>query len=124
MSFDLDAALGLPFTFTFGGEEYTLPPDVDLAAVTALQDGHPDVAIRHLLGDAQYERITASASVFGARAFTSLMSEYMRYLGISSGESEASSESSPNIGEPSRPTSNVSTESTSSPSSTEVRRIA
>lgn len=109
MSFDLDALLGLPFTFTFCGEEYTLPPDVEFATIDELQAGHPDAAFRRLIGEDQYARMKAAPGTFGARALTAVLEQYMIHLGLREGESEASPDSSQNTPAPSRPIYSVTT---------------
>lgn len=111
MSFDLDAALGEPFEFTFGGQTFTLPSDVDLATVEKLQAGETVAALQALMGDEQYARIEALPQVFGARAFAAVMDAYFQHLGIRQGESSASTDSSKSTGGPSKQTSNGSTKS-------------
>jgi hypothetical protein len=116
MTFDLDAALGLPFTFTFDGQEYTLPPDVDFDTITALQSEHLQDAFAGLLGPEQWQRLDASPKVFGARAFTAVMKEYLTHLGLGMGESSASPPSVQNTPVPSRRTFSDTTD-TASPTS-------
>lgn len=109
MSLDLDALLGLPFTFTFCGEEYSLPPDVDFQTLDELQAGHPDEAFRRLIGEEQYARLQAAPGTFGARAFTEVLQAYVTHLGLRSPESSASSDSSVSTATPSRLTSSGTT---------------
>ncbi len=109
MTFDLDATLGLPFTFTFGGETYTLPPDVDFATLELLDNGKLDDGFRRLLGAEQWERLEASPSTFGMRAFTNVFNAYMAHLGIDAGKSAASPDSSASTVRQSKPTSSGTT---------------
>ena len=111
--FDLDAYLGGPFTFTFDGQEYSLPPDVSWKASDLLASGDPKGALRELLGEEQWQRLDASPKSFGPRSFTGLVDRYMKHLGLSEGESEASPPSSANTAGPSKPTFSGTTEPTS-----------
>ena len=112
-AFDLDAVLGLPFTFTFDGEEYTLPPDIEWSTTQTLTEGKPDVALRRLLGEEQWQRLEDSPKVFGTRSFTAVLDAYTEHLGLRMGEAEASPSSSENTDGQSRRTSSGTTESTS-----------
>jgi hypothetical protein len=125
-AFDLDAVLGEPFTFTFDGEEYALPVDVDWETTKLLTAGEPEEALHRLLGDDQWSRLEESPKVFGTRSFTKLLDAYMEHLGLRDvGESSASSPSSVNTAEQSRRTFSGSTESGSTTSdATQVTRIA
>lgn len=113
MSFDLDATLGLPFTFTFGGDTYTLPSDVDMAALQALRAEEPEKALQAMLGDEQWQRLQESPAVFGVRAWSKLIDAYFTHLGLRNPESGASSDSSKSTAGPSNPTFSGSTESPS-----------
>lgn len=115
--FDLDAYLGGPFTFTFDGQEYSLPPDVSWNASELLANGKPEEALHELLGDDQWQRLEDSPKVFGPRSFTGLVDRYMAHLGLREGEAEASPPSSEPTGEQLRQTSSGSTTSTSPGSS-------
>jgi hypothetical protein len=94
---DLDALdadeAGEPFTFRFGGEDYTLPPKIDLRAVAALEGNRYDAALRMLLGPVQYERMQQASAVFDQRKFEALFNAYGAHQGVSLGESEASTDS-------------------------------
>ena len=117
-TFDLDAvlaerALDRPkFTFRFGGEEFSLPPTVDLRAAAFLSGGDLLGGLKSLMGAAQWERLCAVEAVFDTDALAALMDRYMAYAGVSVGESEASTASSSNTAARSRPTSNGSTQPT------------
>lgn len=92
---DLDALeadeAGTPFTFRFGGEEYTLAPRIDLRAVAALEGNRYDAALRMLLGPEQWERMQASPAAFDQTKFEALFDAYAKHQGVDSlGESSAS----------------------------------
>jgi len=109
--FDLDALEtdGTPFPFRHGGEDYVLPPSIDLRVALAEEAGRVDDALRLLLGDEQWDRIVASEAVFDSAKFLALMEAYKRHLGTTLGESAASSRSSASTGGPSKRTSSRST---------------
>jgi hypothetical protein len=109
MSFDLDAVLGLPFTFTFDGEEYELPVDVPWNVSELLSEGKPEEAFRLLLGPDQWQRLDDAPKVFGPKAFTAVLGAYMEHLGLREGESQASPSSSNDTDGQSRPTSAATT---------------
>ena len=116
-AFDLDALLaerpGRPkYTFRFGGEEFSLPPKVDLRAAAFLSGGDLLGGLKSLLGVRQWERLCAVEDVFDTDALALLMDSYMAYAGVSVGESAASTASSKSTAERSRPTSNGSTQPT------------
>jgi len=116
--FNLDAALGDPFRFTFCGEEYSLPPDITWAAGDLLSDGKIQEGIRELLGEDQWARLQEAPQPFGTRSFTAVLTAYNAHLGLDSGESEASSPSSADTVGQSRRTSSASTAPTSAGSLT------
>ena len=80
---DLDALdadeQGQPFTFRFGGEEYVLPPRVDLRAVWAFERNRLDAGLRILLGPDQYGRLMASGAGFDAAKVKALLGAYNRH---------------------------------------------
>jgi hypothetical protein len=94
MPFDLDAvareAEGEPFPFTFGEEEYVLPPQPDLLAVAAASGGRLDQLLRRLLGEEQWNHMLESPATFTAAHLEALMNAYGEHLGIDMGNSEAS----------------------------------
>lgn len=95
---DLDALVadedGQPFTFRFGGEDYTLPPRIDLRAVAALEGNRYDAALRMLLGPDQWDRMQQSDAVFDQPKFEALFNAYGRHQGVDGlGESSASTPS-------------------------------
>jgi hypothetical protein len=96
--FDLDAlaheANGEPFRFRFGGEDYELPPHMDIRAVAAMSAGRLDDALRMLLGDAQWTRLQASPEVFDQHKLLALFNAYGAHSGMTPGESSASTGSS------------------------------
>lgn len=97
-AFDLDAIAneseGKPFPFTFGGEDYTLPADVDLIAAAALEGGKLYDGLHRLLGDEQWGRLLASPVVMNNAKLKALMEAYAAHVGLSLGESAASTVSS------------------------------
>lgn len=107
-SFDLDAliaeATGVPFTFRFGGDEYTCPASIDVRAVSALAAGDLVGALRVMVGDEQWARLEASPQTLGVVAIGKLIEAYAAHQGVSVGESFGSSSSSPSTAEPSTPT--------------------
>jgi hypothetical protein len=113
--FDLDALLAdTPdprpvFRFRFGGEQYTLPPSIDIRAAAALQAGKLWDGLAVLLGAEQWERMQASQSTFNGDALKALMDRYAKHTGAPLGESSGSTSSSSSTVEPSKPTSNGST---------------
>lgn len=109
--FDLDAleSEGKPFPFRHGGEDYELPPSIDLRVALAEEAGKIDEALRLLLGTEQWDRIVASEAVFDSTKFVALMEAYKKHLGVAAGESLASSPSSGSTGGPSKRTSKRTT---------------
>lgn len=95
--FDLDAVEneteGIPFEFSFGGEKYELPPRVDFFAAAAFAQGDRITGVHRLLGDEQWERMVASDAVFDEPKLLALLEEYRKHLGVSLGESDASTSS-------------------------------
>lgn len=119
MAFDLDAVLDegderTPFTFTWDGEEYELPPERDIRAVAAIAAGRLYVGLEALLGTEQWGRIQASPKLLTAAKLRSLLDAYAAHIdGLTSGESSASSGSSKSTARPSKRTSKGNTASRS-----------
>jgi len=117
VTFNLDAVVSeseaLPFEFTFGGEDYVLPAQVDLLAAASLEGGKLYEGLRRMLGDAQWDRLVAAKSVMDDVKLKALMEAYAAHVGLSLGESEGSTVSSKSTAGPSKPTSNGSTASPS-----------
>lgn len=114
MSFDLDALIAEaeqrpPFEFTFGGEQYELPPDLDITIAVSLSAGDLLGSLQKLLGEEQWARIVASKATFTASAMLTLLERYGEYCGTSLGESAASSRSSKSTVRPSKRTSKGTT---------------
>lgn len=88
--FDLDAldveAMGTPFTFTFGGEEYELPVVADLAVGELLTDGDWSGAIRKMLGPGQWARVVASDAVLDMTRAIELVNAFTAHIGTTAGE--------------------------------------
>lgn len=100
-----------PWEFEFGGETYTLPSDLDMRAMAALNGGRLDDALRILIGPEQWERMQASSYVFGPKQLNDLMQTYLSDLGIDLGKPLPSTDSSPNTPTPLRRTYNATTAS-------------
>jgi hypothetical protein len=66
---------------------------VDVRAIAALQAGRVDAALRILFGPADWERFEAIGEVFDEARFAALLDAYMKHLGMSTGESSASTSS-------------------------------
>lgn len=84
------------FVFTFGGEDYELPADVDVLALAAMEGGRLDDGLRRILGPAQYLRIQNSPQVFRRDQLKALMEAWRTYCGaggMAPGESGASTSS-------------------------------
>lgn len=111
--FDLDAlaaeARGEPFRFRFGGDDYEMPPNVDIRAALAANEGRILDAFSILLGAEQWQRMLDSESTLDSDLFDKLMQAYYAHIGTSVGESRASSSSSKSTAGPSRRTSKRST---------------
>ena len=112
MSFDLDAlaaeAGGEPFRFTFGGEEYELPPRIDFRVGVALAEGDSVGAVRYMLGE-HWQRILDSEQTLDGHLAGELLKAYMEHSRTNVGESEASSRSSKSTARPSKRTSKGTT---------------
>lgn len=87
--FDLDAVLadGEPFSFTFGGQEYTLPADPPLTVPPLLRAGLDAEAVELLLGAEQWERLSAADPALGMKGATALLVAYQAHLGLAPGGS-------------------------------------
>jgi hypothetical protein len=80
-----------PFEFDFGGEDYILPPHIDIRAVAAMSAGRLDDALRMLLGPDQWSKLQASPKVFNDMHLKVIMDGYAKYAGgVEAGESSAS----------------------------------
>ena len=93
--YDLDAALAEkeprpPFTFRFGGEEFSLSADPDVRALAAFSAGRLDDALRSLLGATQWDRMQAVEAVLDVDALRNLLEAYGSHAGVNLGESAAS----------------------------------
>ena len=96
--FDLDALADEadPFTFTFGGQEFTFPADPDIVALEFFDKGDFQNALFVLLGDEDYQRmdaIPATTARMGHARFAALMEAYGRHLGVEPGKSSGPSKS-------------------------------
>jgi hypothetical protein len=90
VTFNLDAVesegKAKPFEFTFGGEGYSLPAQVDLLAAAALEGGKLYEGLHRLLGDGQWDRLLASSAVLDNDKLKALMEAYAEHVGLSLGE--------------------------------------
>lgn len=95
MSFDLDKVLaeeepGEPYEFTFDGEKYALPPEMDVRAVAAISGGRLDAGLRLLLGEEQWEKIQASPKTLTLKGLESLFDDYAEHTGTTMEKPSAS----------------------------------
>lgn len=92
--FDVDAALAEkarePFRFRFGGEEYELPPGIDLRAVPAITSGDLMGGFRRLFGAEQWSKIEAAEAVLDTDVVMVLLDAYLAHSGVTLGESRGS----------------------------------
>lgn len=118
MPFDLDAIIAeqkpapkrKQFTFTFDGETYALPNDVDLLALAAASRGDVAGAFRRLMNEADYLRISASEKTLNYDTLFALLNAYYEHVtGLAAGESSASTSSSKSTARPSKRTSKTAT---------------
>lgn len=90
-AFDLDAVIaeasGEPFTFTLGGETFTMASPEDCDWQVALQPGNGELFVAELLGD-QFERFCAHK--VPSRALNALLDACQRHYGVTPPESSAS----------------------------------
>ena len=90
MKFDLDAvqhdADAKPFEFSFGGEYYTLPAQIDMIAAAALESGKLNAGLQRMLGEKQWDRICATEAVLDQTRLKALMEAYAVHTGLSLGE--------------------------------------
>lgn len=117
MALDLDQlaaeAEHASFEFTFNEETYELPGNPDYKAMIALQHGRIIEALELLLGPDQFDRIDGSDKTLGISQVVALIEAYAEFLGLTLGESMASSSSSKSTATRSRPTSKRTTGSRS-----------
>jgi len=73
-----------PYTFTFDGETYTLPPSMDVRAVAAIAAGRLDDGLRILLNPEQWQRLQDSPKVLPVAALEKLFEDYAAYNGVES----------------------------------------
>jgi hypothetical protein len=115
MAFDLDALAreteGEPFTFTFGGDEYELPAQPDVRAITAASAGRVEEMLERLLGADQWARLQASPALLTQEMFKGLLTAYGEHLGIDVGNLSASPSFYRSTVAPSKRTSRASTRS-------------
>ncbi len=94
------------FTFTFDGETYTLPNEVDLLALSAAAQGEIALALRRLLTSADFAKLNNSSKPLTRPTLVVLLDAYYNHIvGLSSGESVASTSSSKSTARPSKQTS-------------------
>lgn len=123
MAFDLDKVIAegansaskkKPFDFTFDGNTYTLPNEIDVLAIASAADGDLLGALRRLLQADQFEKIKTSSVVFTGTAMSALLDAYFTHVSaLTVGESSASTRSSKSTARPSKPTSKRTTKSRS-----------
>lgn len=119
MTFDLDAWVadqlnaGQPFTFTFGGVDFELPPEPDPRTAALFDAGLYNEAFRRMLGEDQYRKFIATDAPLTRDAILEIIRKHAEHAGASLGESSASSGSSKPTARRSKRTSNGSSPSTS-----------
>lgn len=122
MPFDVDKLIAerpkpsrkKPFSFTFDGEDYPLPNEVDAIAVRAAATGDWMTSFTRLLTPEQFLQIQRSSKVLELDVIGDILSAYYQHLGgTSAGESAASSTRSKNTARPSKQTSKRTTASRS-----------
>lgn len=123
MAFDLDKLVSeqpsakrkKKFEFTFEGNVYTMPNEIDMLGLRAATTGDVTTAFKRALGPTQYAQIEASDSVLQQSSILELMGAYYEHVGgLSAGESSASSSSLKSTAGPSKRTSRASTPARSS----------
>lgn len=103
-------AAGEPFVFDYGGESFSIPAVVDFRVAWAMKDDDYELGLKLLLGDEQWGRFMAVPEAFTADRLRGLVERYVAHMGVTAGESEASSSSSSSTAGQSKPTSNGSIE--------------
>ncbi len=124
MAFDLDAFVASqgngPFTFTFGGQEWTWPPLPDIRALAALAKDPPDAitALGFMFHPDDWSRfIDETGGGLTPTVIAKLFDQHAQHCGSSLGEPSASSGSSRSTAGRSKRTSKSTTRRTSSGSS-------
>lgn len=88
--FDLDAVVAEqrrePFRFKFGGEEFELPPGIDLRAVPAITSGDLVGGFRLLFSAEQWSKLEQSTAVLDTVAVMELTKAYLAHSGVTLGE--------------------------------------
>ena len=89
---DLDAIAGDDdYPFTFGGEQFTLTGEPDVAVWELLNKGEFRAALYLVLGEEQYDRLDDLPTVLSHKRLLALFTGYEKHLGI-----EAPKSSGPN----------------------------
>lgn len=122
-AFDLDALVleetTEPFTFTFGGEEFSVPAHYDPRIFRRADEGDIAGALRLMIGDEQWARLDKIDKPFDERHMRALFTAWTSHEVTTVGEASASSSSSRGTGRQSKQTSNGSMGSSSEPSSSD-----
>lgn len=109
MAYDLDAIVAesdsTPFVFTFGGEEFTWPAQLDLRAERELSEGKLWEALERMFGPDQYARFLATSQHLDMEVIKALFGAHAKHQGTTMGESRASAGSSKSTQRPSKQTS-------------------
>jgi len=96
--FDLDAVVTpdelAPFPFKFGGEQFELAADPDVATWEHLAKGNIQTALWLALGQEQYEVLDELEAVLTSSKMEALLEAYAKHLGIEPGKSGGRSASS------------------------------
>jgi hypothetical protein len=81
--------------FEFDGQAYSLPSQVDARVVAAIDSNQFGVAMRLLLGDAQWNRIMEADAILGMTELEGLLRAYFADLGVPLEQRSASGNSLP-----------------------------
>ena len=96
--FDLNAVLrektGEPFRFLFGPHEFEMPAKLDFRVIDELNDGQLGKGFRRLFTVEQWALLDTVEEVLDLDGMLSLMKAYFAHLGMTLGESQASTTSS------------------------------
>lgn len=95
---DLDAVAAPegrePFPFVFGGEQFELSADPDVATWEHLAKGNIQTALLMALGGEQYQKLDELDAVLTSARMEALLEAYSKHLGIEPGKSGGRSASS------------------------------
>jgi len=106
-----------PFTFTFGGESYSLHGQMDMRVIAMAASGNLLGAMHLMMSPIEFTRLNMNPKRFSVEHFNGLITAYLnhrpRKRETTMGESSASTGSSKSTGRRSKPTSSGTTKSRS-----------